>query len=126
MALLQIAEPGQAAAPHQHRLAVGIDLGTTNSLVASVRSGQSVILNDEQERSLVPSVVHYGVEEKKVGLEAFEQASLDPKNTVISVKRLIGRSLSDVQSRYSSLPYEFVASENGLPLIITAQGLKVN
>ncbi|HHF5246252.1 TPA: Fe-S protein assembly chaperone HscA [Haemophilus influenzae] len=124
MALLQIAEPGQAAAPHQHRLAVGIDLGTTNSLVASVRSGQTVILNDEQERSLVPSVVHYGVEEKKVGLEAFEQASLDPKNTVISVKRLIGRSLSDVQSRYSSLPYEFVASENGLPLIITAQGSK--
>lgn len=124
MALLQIAEPGQAAAPHQHRLAVGIDLGTTNSLVASVRSGQSVILNDEQERSLVPSVVHYGVEEKKVGLEAFEQASLDPKNTVISVKCLIGRSLPDVQSRYSSLPYEFVASENGLPLIITAQGPK--
>ena len=124
MALLQIAEPGQAAAPHQHRLAVGIDLGTTNSLVASVRSGQSVILNDEQDRSLVPSVVHYGVAEKKVGLEAFEQASLDPKNTVISVKRLIGRSLADVQSRYSSLPYEFVASENGLPLIVTAQGLK--
>lgn len=124
MALLQIAEPGQAAAPHQHRLAVGIDLGTTNSLVASVRSGQSVILNDEQERSLVPSVVHYGVEEKKVGLEAFEQASLDPKNTVISVKRLIGRSLADVQSRYPSLPYEFMASENGLPLIVTAQGPK--
>ena len=124
MALLQIAEPGQAAAPHQHRLAVGIDLGTTNSLVASVRSGQSVILNDEQERSLVPSVVHYGVEEKTVGLEAFEQASLDPKNTVISVKRLIGRSLADIQSRYSSLPYEFVASENGLPLIVTAQGPK--
>ena len=124
MALLQIAEPGQTAAPHQHRLAVGIDLGTTNSLVASVRSGQSVILNDEQERSLLPSVVHYGVEEKKVGLEALEQASLDPKNTVISVKRLIGRSLADVQSRYSSLPYEFVASENGLPLIVTAQGPK--
>ena len=124
MTLLQIAEPGQAAAPHQHRLAVGIDLGTTNSLVASVRSGQSVILNDEQDRSLVPSVVHYGVEEKTVGLEAFEQASIDPKNTVISVKRLIGRSLADVQSRYSSLPYEFVASENGLPLIVTAQGSK--
>ena len=124
MALLQIAEPGQAAAPHQHRLAVGIDLGTTNSLVASVRSGQSVILNDEKERSLLPSVVHYGVEEKKVGLEAFEQASLDPKNTIISVKRLIGRSLADVQSRYPSLPYEFVASENGLPLIVTAHGPK--
>ena len=89
-----------------------------------MRSGQSVILNDEQDRSLVPSVVHYGVAEKKVGLEAFEQASLDPKNTVISVKRLIGRSLVDVKSRYSSLPYEFVASENGLPLIVTAQGLK--
>ncbi|HHF5666417.1 TPA: Fe-S protein assembly chaperone HscA [Haemophilus influenzae] len=124
MALLQIAEPGQTAAPHQHRLAVGIDLGTTNSLVASVRSGKSVILNDEQDRSLVPSVVHYGVSEKKVGLEAFEQASLDPQNTVISVKRLIGRSLADVQSRYPSLPYEFVASENGLPLIVTAQGQK--
>ena len=124
MALLQIAEPGQTAAPHQHRLAVGIDLGTTNSLVASVRSGQSVILNDEQERSLLPSIVYYGVEEKKVGLDAFEQASLDPKNTVISVKRLIGRSLADVQSRYPSLPYEFVASENGLPLIVTAQGQK--
>lgn len=124
MALLQIAEPGQTAAPHQHRLAVGIDLGTTNSLVASVRSGQSVILNDEQERSLLPSIVYYGVEEKKVGLDAFEQASLDPKNTVISVKRLIGRSLADVQSRYPSLPYEFVASENGLPLIVTAQGPK--
>ncbi|AJO89358.1 Fe-S protein assembly chaperone HscA [Haemophilus influenzae] len=124
MALLQIAEPGQTAVPHQHRLAVGIDLGTTNSLVASVRSGKSVILNDEQDRSLVPSVVHYGVAEKKVGLEAFEQASLDPQNTVISVKRLIGRSLADVQSRYPSLPYEFVASENGLPLIVTAQGKK--
>ncbi|MEX4603589.1 Fe-S protein assembly chaperone HscA [Haemophilus influenzae] len=124
MALLQIAEPGQTAAPHQHRLAVGIDLGTTNSLVASVRSGKSVILNDEQDRSLTPSVVHYGVVEKKVGLEAFEQASLDPQNTVISVKRLIGRSLADVQSRYPRLPYEFVASENGLPLIVTVQGQK--
>ena len=89
-----------------------------------MRSGQSVILNDEKERSLLPSVVHYGVKEKKVGLEAFEQASLDPKNTIISVKRLIGRSLADVQSRYPSLPYEFVASENGLPLIVTAQGTK--
>ena len=65
MALLQIAEPGQTAAPHQHRLAVGIDLGTTNSLVAAVRSGQATILNDEQDRSLVPSVVYYGENEKK-------------------------------------------------------------
>ena len=124
MALLQIAEPGQTVAPHQHRLAVGIDLGTTNSLVAAVRSGQSVILNDEKDRSLVPSVVHYNVTEKEVGIEAFAKASQDPKNTVISVKRLIGRSLADVQTRYPNLPYEFVASENGLPLIVTKQGQK--
>lgn len=124
MALLQIAEPGQTVAPHQHRLAVGIDLGTTNSLVAAVRSGQSVILNDEKDRSLVPSVVHYNVTEKEVGIEAFAKVSQDPKNTVISVKRLIGRSLADVQTRYPNLPYEFVASENGLPLIVTKQGQK--
>lgn len=124
MALLQISEPGQTTAPHQHRLAVGIDLGTTNSLIASVRSGQSVILNDEQERSLVPSVVHYGKNEKEVGVEAFAHASIDPKNTIISAKRLIGRSLIDVQARYPTLPYDFVASENGLPLILTNQGQK--
>ena len=124
MALLQIAEPGQTAAPHQHRLAAGIDLGTTNSLVATVRSGQAMILNDEQERSLVPSVVHYGAAEKQVGAEAFALASQDPKNTVISVKRLIGRSLEDVQARYPAMPYEFVVSENGLPLIVTEQGVK--
>ncbi|OOF81549.1 Fe-S protein assembly chaperone HscA [Rodentibacter caecimuris] len=124
MALLQIAEPGQTQAPHQHRLAVGIDLGTTNSLIATVRSGQAVILNDEQERSLVPSVVHYGKNEKQVGVEAFAQASSDPKNTIISAKRLIGRSLTDVQTRYPNMPYDFVASENGLPLIITNQGKK--
>ncbi len=129
MALLQIAEPGQTAAPHQHRLAVGIDLGTTNSLVAAVRSGQATILNDERERSLTPSVVYYGKtangeNEKQVGAEAFANASSDPKNTIISVKRLIGRSLADVRTRYPSLPYEFKASENGLPLIVTAQGQK--
>ena len=124
MALLQIAEPGQTAAPHQHRLTAGIDLGTTNSLVATVRSGQAMILNDEQERSLVPSVVHYGAAEKQVGAEAFALASQDPKNTVISVKRLIGRSLEDVQARYPAMPYEFAASENGLPLIVTEQGVK--
>jgi len=124
MALLQIAEPGQTAVPHQHRLAVGIDLGTTNSLVAAVRSGQATILNDEQDRSLVPSVVYYGENEKLVGTEAFAKAAIDPKNTIISVKRLIGRSLGDVQARYTNLPYEFVASENGLPLLITHQGKK--
>lgn len=124
MALLQIAEPGQTAAPHQHRLAVGIDLGTTNSLVATVRSGQAQVLLDEKDRALVPSVVHYGETEKTVGVEAFEKAALDPQNTVISAKRLIGRSLADVQQRYSNLPYQFVASDNGLPLIQTRQGNK--
>lgn len=124
MALLQIAEPGQTAAPHQHRLAVGIDLGTTNSLVASVRSGQTQVLLDDQERALVPSVVYYGEQQKTVGIEAFAQASIDPQNTVISAKRLIGRSLADVQTRYPDLPYQFIASDNGLPLIQTKQGNK--
>ncbi|MEG9488591.1 Fe-S protein assembly chaperone HscA [Mannheimia indoligenes] len=124
MALLQISEPGQTAAPHQHRLAVGIDLGTTNSLVATVRSGQVQVLLDEQERALVPSVVHYAETEKTIGVEAFAKAAQDPQNTVISAKRLIGRSLADVQQRYSNLPYQFSASENGLPLIQTPQGNK--
>ncbi|MDG6238913.1 Fe-S protein assembly chaperone HscA [Glaesserella parasuis] len=124
MSLLQIAEPGQTAVPHQHRLAVGIDLGTTNSLVATVRSGQAQVLLDEKERALVPSVVHYAAENKVVGVEAFEQAVADPQHTVISVKRLIGRSLADVEQRYPNLPYQFVATDNGLPLIQTLQGNK--
>ena len=124
MALLQIAEPGQTAAPHQARLAVGIDLGTTNSLVATVRSGQAQVLLDEKERALVPSVVHYGKNEKTCGVEGFALAAVDPKNTIISAKRLIGRSLADVTQRYPNLPYEFVASDNGLPLIQTLQGNK--
>ncbi|NBI43329.1 Fe-S protein assembly chaperone HscA [[Haemophilus] felis] len=123
MALLQIAEPGQSAAPHQHKLAVGIDLGTTNSLVAAVRSGQVDILLDEQDRPLVPSVVHFEQDNAIVGYEAKALASQDPQNTVISVKRLIGRSLADVQQRYPNLPYQFEASENGLPLIQTSGGV---
>lgn len=121
MALLQIAEPGQSAAPHQHKLAIGIDLGTTNSLVAAVRSGQSTILLDEQERPLTPSIVHYG-DEITVGYEAGRLAAQDPKNTIISVKRLIGRSLMDVQQRYPNLPYDFAQTENGLPLIMANKG----
>ena len=124
MALLQIAEPGQTAAPHQARLAVGIDLGTTNSLVATVQSGTATVLLDEKERALVPSVVHYAENEKTVGVEGFDFAAVDPQNTVISAKRLIGRSLADVQKRYPDLPYQFVASDNGLPLIQTKQGNK--
>ncbi|HDX1193082.1 TPA: Fe-S protein assembly chaperone HscA [Pasteurella multocida] len=122
MALLQIAEPGQSASPHQHKLAVGIDLGTTNSLIATVRSGQADILLDEKEHPLVPSVVHFGQDNVIVGYEAAELASQNPQNTIVSVKRLIGRSLADVQQRYPSLPYQFEASENGLPLIRTSKG----
>ncbi len=124
MALLQIAEPGQSSAPHQHKLAAGIDLGTTNSLVASVRSGTATTLVDEQGRSILPSVVSYSQEDKVVGYEAHSKAQADPENTIISVKRLIGRSLQDIQTRYSSLPYQFKASENGLPILQTAQGDK--
>ena len=124
MALLQIAEPGQTAAPHQARLAVGIDLGTTNSLVATVRSGTATVLLDEKEQALVPSVVHYTENEKTVGVEGFAFAAVDPQNTVISAKRLIGRSLADVQKRYPDLPYQFMESDNGLPLIQTKQGNK--
>ena len=125
MALLQIAEPGQSAAPHQQKLAVGIDLGTTNSLIASVRNGHSDVLLDEQNRPLLPSVVHFGKDNNViVGYEAAELATQDPQNTVISVKRLIGRSLADIQQRYPNLPYQFVASENGLPLLATRQGVR--
>ena len=123
MELLQIAEPGRSAAPHQHKLAVGIDLGTTNSLVATVRNGQAEILTDEQQRPLVPSIVHFGSNQQiTVGYEAGTLASQDPKNTVISVKRLLGRSLADVKARYPNLPYEFAQTENGLPLLKTEQG----
>ncbi|RDE93214.1 Fe-S protein assembly chaperone HscA [Aggregatibacter aphrophilus] len=125
MALLQIAEPGQSAVPHQQKLAVGIDLGTTNSLIATVRNGHSDILLDEQNRPLLPSVVHFGKDEKViVGYEAAELATQDPQNTVVSVKRLIGRSLADIQQRYPNLPYQFVASENSLPLLATRQGVR--
>lgn len=124
MALLQIAEPGQSSVPHQHKLAVGIDLGTTNSLVATVRSGSADTLNDEQGRSVLPSVVQYSDSDLKTGYDALAQAQVDPQNTIISVKRLIGRSYQDIQQRYPSLPYRFVESENGLPLIQTPQGNK--
>lgn len=124
MALLQIAEPGQSSAPHEHKLAAGIDLGTTNSLVASVRSGDATTLNDEQGRSILPSVVNYSAESTVVGYDAKAKAEFEPENTIISVKRLIGRSLKDIQSRYPSLPYRFKESDNGLPVLQTAQGDK--
>lgn len=113
MALLQISEPGQSAAPHQHRLAVGIDLGTTNSLVATVRNGVSVVLNDADGRALLPSVVRYladgGVE---VGETAKAMQSADPINTIVSAKRFMGRGLKDIGD-ISGAPYRFVNSPAG-------------
>jgi molecular chaperone HscA len=122
MALLQIAEPGQSAAPHQHRLAVGIDLGTTNSLVATVRSGVASTLADEQGEHSLPSVVHYGKDTVLVGHEAQAMSAIDPVHTLISVKRFMGKSLADIQSSGQSFAYEFTASEQGLPLFVMPQG----
>ncbi|WP_305373417.1 Fe-S protein assembly chaperone HscA [Photobacterium leiognathi] len=125
MALLQIAEPGQSAAPHQHKLAVGIDLGTTNSLVAAVRSGVAETLDDAEGRAILPSVVHFADEAVLTGDAARAFAQQDPANTILSVKRLMGRSLADIEQRYPQLPYQFEASENGLPQLVTRSG-KVN
>jgi len=122
MALLQISEPGLSSVPHQRRLAAGIDLGTTHSLVATVRSGETTTLADAQGRDLLPSVVRYTAEETIIGWPAREQAVTDPAHTFSSVKRLLGRSLADVQQRYPQLPYHFHASENGLPLMSTPVG----
>ncbi|MFZ2628449.1 MAG: Fe-S protein assembly chaperone HscA [Rugosibacter sp.] len=123
MALLQIAEPGESAAPHQHRLAVGIDLGTTNSLVAVVRSGMSVVLNDESGRPLLPSVVRYtATEGVEVGYAAESWKSRDPCNTIISVKRFMGRGRADIE-HIETFPYDFVDAE-GMVRIKTVAGIK--
>ncbi|MEX9974044.1 Fe-S protein assembly chaperone HscA [Providencia rettgeri] len=122
MALLQISEPGMTAAPHQRKLAAGIDLGTTHSLIATVRSGEAAALPDNQGRFLLPSIVNYQPESKLVGWDAKQLAEQDPVNTIISVKRMMGRSLVDIQKRYPDLPYQLSVSENGLPFIQTAAG----
>ncbi len=123
MALLQIAEPGMSAEPHKHRLAVGIDLGTTNSLVATVRNGIAVCLADETGRSMLPSIVRYraggGIE---VGQAAVPAQATDPKNTIVSVKRFMGRGLRDV-AHVESMPYDFEES-TGMLRLRTAQGVK--
>ena len=107
MALLQIAEPGDAPAPHQHRRVVGIDLGTTNSLVATVRSGIPVVLPDEDGRPLLPSIVRYGSSNAvAVGYPAQDTQAQDPQNTIVSVKRLMGRALSDL-SDVRRFPYHY-------------------
>jgi molecular chaperone HscA len=123
MALLQISEPGKSAAPHQHRLAVGIDLGTTNSLVATVRSGMSVVLNDEEGHALLPSVVHYLPDGAlEVGYAAQAQQSHDPQNTIVSVKRFMGRGVHDIAD-IGHYPYRFVDAP-GMVQLSTAAGVK--
>ncbi|MBU1282360.1 MAG: Fe-S protein assembly chaperone HscA [Gammaproteobacteria bacterium] len=124
MALLQIAEPGQSPQPHQRRLAVGIDLGTTNSLVAAVRSGLSEPLADVAGQVILPSAVRYHADWVEVGDVAKAAASTDPLNTVLSVKRLMGRGLADVKQLGEQLPYRFVGGESHMPFIETVQGPK--
>jgi len=123
MALLQISEPGQSPEPHRHRLAVGIDLGTTNSLVAAVRNGIAVVLNDHEGRALLPSIVRYlGDGGVAVGLEAEAALARDPRNTIVSVKRFMGRGLKDV-THVENSPYDFLDSP-GMVRIRTAAGVK--
>ncbi|MDY6468441.1 Fe-S protein assembly chaperone HscA [Acinetobacter faecalis] len=121
MALLQIAEPGQSSAPHEHRIAIGIDLGTTHSLVATVLSGKAKVLNDEQGRVLLPSIVHYANQTTYFGDEAKTFLTTDPKNTITSVKRFMGRSKVDIKFQH---PYTLLGEDNQMPAFETAQGHK--
>lgn len=124
MALLQIAEPGMSTLPHEHRLAVGIDLGTTNSLVATVRSGVADTLPDESGQHLLPSIVHYQAKARPtVGWEAKQQALQDPLNTLTSIKRLMGRSAQDVQTLNGQLPYQVIDIAASVPRIQTSAGV---
>ena len=125
MALLQIAEPGQSAKPHQRKLAVGIDLGTTHSLVASVRSGQAETLPNSLGDHLLPSVVRYLADDApQVGTKAQAHLVNDAANTVMSVKRLMGRGIEDVKRFGENMPYLFEACDQGMPFISTVSGLK--
>ena len=125
MALLQIAEPGQSAAPHQHKLAVGIDLGTTNSLVATVRSGEANTLKDLEQEDMLPSVVNYALSIEStpqilVGKKALQKSISDPLNTLISAKRLMGKSLAELDQTH--LPYQLSAHDSGLAQVNTVCG----
>ena len=122
MALLQLSEPGQTAAPHQRRLAAGIDLGTTNSLVATVRSGNAETLPDPEGRHLLPSVVRYTEAGIIVGDEAKARAIDDPLNTILSVKRMVGRGLEDLKSLGGRLPYSYKQEQTTVPRIHTVAG----
>lgn len=123
MALIQISEPGKSTAPHQHRLAAGIDLGTTNSLVASVRSGVPVTLQDENGEYILPSVVHFQAGGSSIVGEAARMTAVqDPLNTVSSVKRFMGRGIDDIKTSSGDIQYEFVDTDSSVPRIKTAAG----
>lgn len=123
MALLQISEPGMSTTAHQHRLAAGIDLGTTNSLVASVRSGQADTFSDAQGQHLLPSVVRYQADVAPiVGQAAQATITEDPLNTIASAKRLMGRGIGDVKQLGGHLPYAFVSGDSSVPRIHTVAG----
>ena len=124
MALLQIAEPGQSPQPHQRRLAVGIDLGTTNSLVAALRSGVTAPLADADGEVILPSAVRYHADRVEVGHGAKRAAATDPLNTILSVKRLMGRGIGDVKQLGGQLPYRFSEGQSQIPFIETVQGAK--
>ncbi|MEI5640569.1 MULTISPECIES: Fe-S protein assembly chaperone HscA [unclassified Pseudoalteromonas] len=116
MALLQIAEPGQSAAPHEHKLAIGIDLGTTNSLVATVQSGESKTLSDDNGKPMLPSVVRYTDSGIIVGDAAQAASAEDPTNTLISVKRFLGKTQAEIEQSYGQLPYQFVEHDGALAI----------
>jgi len=123
MALLQISEPGGAPDPHQRRIAVGIDLGTTHSLVASVRNGVAECLPDEAGRVILPSAVRYLDHGRRhIGHEALKEAAADPRNTIVSVKRFMGRGLADIADR-EKLPYDFIEAP-GMVQLRTVDGVK--
>jgi molecular chaperone HscA len=123
MALLQIAEPGMSTAPHQHRLAIGIDLGTTNSLVATVRHGIPEVLDDEDGHALLPSIVRYLPNgHANIGFSAQAMQTVDPKNTIVSVKRFMGRGLKDI-AHTENMPYDFIDTP-GMLQLKTAAGIK--
>ena len=122
MALLQISEPGQSTNPHEHRLAAGIDLGTTNSLIASVKSGLAETLPNEKGEESLPSVVRYSKSEIIVGSDAKSAAAEDPLNTISSVKRYMGRGLNDIKELGGRRPYEFVNVDEAVPRIHTVAG----
>lgn len=123
MALLQISEPGMSTAPHEHRLAAGIDLGTTNSLIASVRSGVAETLENEVGASLLPSVVYYSENKLPlVGADALKNADKDPLNTIASIKRVLGRSADEIQSANDYMPFQFENNSDNVPRVKTALG----